>query len=562
MSHMRFIVMDVGQGSANFVQYFDSEAPNAVAKNAGIVDIGSEAWKTRAGKPSADIVAQELLKMSATTPWLDEVLISHSDSDHHNLLPRLLANFHTPKSKQTPSLTVKRTWFGGTYSFYLKGKVNVLASLLDYAPVGAKKAAVQKQLQIAWSSFDNPDQSTWEPLAKIGDIELWVLAANTTGATVTMSDKKKQKFDLNDRGDGFAINTKSLVVAAKFGGVSVIATGDATGLTIAHAVNVLEKAGVKAKLGTVFMITAPHHGSDSTTYSLLGGVREGTRTWDAGKSIVKQFVDDLMPLSVSASAGERRGFWHPSMTVLADFSLHLAPQPYFIDPVLAAMNLNQHFYTAYFEPESLDWKPLVTPPKPPPNKGVKRKAGNNGVPTRWPADGGWWVARTDQNCFTTDYFYTFVDSAVPVAFPPTAKETDPVKYDKPQPPPNAISWAFDVKDDGTKTVYVAYRRDELHPAHIARVEEMLGAPMPDEEYIWVPSAELPPPGDQPPGDQPPGDRPPGDQPPGDQPPGDQPPGDEQPDDQPPVAAPAPPPRDAVPPTTPRLPGLGGARQIS
>jgi hypothetical protein len=557
MSHMRFCVMDVGQGSANFVQFFDSDAPNAVAKNAGLVDIGSEAWKTRAGKPSADLVAQELLKMNANAATLDVVMISHSDSDHHNLIPRLLESFDPPTSKKKPTLTVKQTWFGGVYDFYKKGNLNVLAKLLTFAPVGSKKADVQKEFQAAWSSFDDPNQTTWEPAAKIGDIELWVLAANTTGATVTMSGAKKQKFDLNDRGDGFAINTKSLVVAAKFGGVSLIATGDATGLTIAHAVNVLEKPGVKAKLGKVFMITAPHHGSDSTTYSLLGGAREGTRTWDAGKSVVKQFVDDLTPLTVSASAGERRGFWHPSMRVLADFSLHLHNKPFFIDPVLAALGLDEHFYTAYFEPESLDWKPLVTPPKPPQQKGTKRKTpGNNGVPTKWPDQGGWWVARTPNNVFTTDYFYIDVTNAVPVAFPPTAKETAVLTYDTPQPPPSAISWAFDVKDDGTKSVLVAFRRDGLHAAHIAHVEAMLGAPLPDDEYIWVPSAPLPP--DQPePADQPPTGQPPTDQPPTDQPPADQPPTDQPTPHQPPPG------RDAVPTgRRPVPPGLGNARQLS
>jgi hypothetical protein len=557
MSRMRFCVLDVGQGSANFVQYFDSDAPTAIAKNAGIIDIGSEAWKTRAGKPSADIVAQELTKMNAKTPALDVVMISHSDSDHHNLIPRLLDNFYTPKSKLTPSLTVKRTWFGGVYSFYKKGKVNALDLLLGYAPVGSKKADVQKQFKTTWSSFDDPDQTTWEPAAKIGDIELWVLAANTTGATVATKGAKRQKYELNDRGDGFAINTKSLVVAAKFGGVSVIATGDATGLTIAHAVNVLEQPGVKAKLGAVFMITAPHHGSDSTTYSLLGGVREGSRGWEAGKSVVKQFVDDLAPFTVSASAGERRGFWHPSMSVLADFSLHLYKTPLFIDPVLHAMGLDEHFYTAYFEPESLDWKPLVTPPKPPPSKAKKRKA-DDGVPTKWPASGGWQVARTPNNVFTTDYFYTWVTAIVPVAFPPTAKETALTTYDTPQPPPNAISWAFDVTDTGTMSVLVAFRRDDLHPAHIAHVEAMLGAPLPDDEYIWVPSAGPPATlGEQPPTDQPPADQPPTDQPPADQPPTDQPPTAAAAPDQPPPA------RDAVPPTArPVPPGLRNARQIS
>jgi hypothetical protein len=350
-------------------------------------------------------------------------------------------------------------------------------------------------------------------------------------------------------------------------------------LTIAHAVNVLEDPRVKAKLGTVFMITAPHHGSDSTTYSLLGGVREGSRAWEAGKSVVKQFVDDLTPFTVSASAGERRGFWHPSMNVLADFSLHLYNKPLFIDPVLAAMGLDEHFYTAYFEPNSLDWQPLVTPPKPPPTKGkTKKRPADDGVPTKWPSNGDWHVARTPNNVFTTDYFYTWVTALIPVAFPPTAKETPITVYDTPQPPPNAISWAFDVTDKGTMSVLVAFRRDDLHPAHVAHLEAMLGGPLPEDEYVWVPSAGPPltlgeqpatdePQSDQPPSGRPPSDEPPSGQPPSDEPPSDQPPSDEPPSDEPPSSQSATnqsPARDAVPATSPRPapPGLGNARQFS
>lgn len=532
MSKMRFCVMDVGQGSANFVQYYDSDAPKAIAKNAGIIDIGSEAWKTKAGKPSAKLVAQELINMNADDAALDEVLLSHSDSDHHNLIAELLSYFYRPGSMNTPRLTVQRTWFGGEYGLYTKGKTNTLQLLFDYSPEDADVDDVEKQFEAAWSSFDDPDPNNWAPLATIGGIELWVLAANTTGATVTQNSGKRRKIDLNDRGDGYAINTKSLIVAAKFGGYSMIATGDATGLTLAHAVNVLDKPGVQAKLGKIFMVTAPHHGSDATTYSLLGGARPGTRNWEMGKEVVEQFVDSLKPQTVSASAGERRGFWHPSITVLADFSGHLLSTPKFIDPVLAKMKLDQHFYTAYFEPESLDWTPLVVPPTPKqPGKGTKRKA-NDGVPTKWPMVGGWHVARTARNVYTTDYFYTWTFSQVPVAFPPDARETEAVIYDKPAPPPNAISWAFEVTDKGVTTVLVAFQRDELHPEHIAQVEQMLGTSLPDDEYIWVPSAELSFDDDESPSDEPPDDQLPG-------------------QDALPLSMPAPPPS-----------GLGNARQLS
>lgn len=484
MSKMRFCVMDVGQGSANFVQYFDSDAPGAIARNAGLIDVGSEGWRDEAGKPSARLIVQELLKMNAKWVELQEVMLSHSDSDHHNLIEIVLDGFHVPTSGKSPNLEVQRTWYGGEYDLYQKGEAkNVLARLLRYRPLDSLRADVQRMLPAPWSSFDDPDPNNWAPLARIGAIELWVLAANTTGAVVNAA--KKPQYTLKDNGDGFSINTKSLIVAAKFGGMSVIATGDATGLTLAHAVNVLENPLVKVKLGTVFMITAPHHGSDTTTYSLNGGKSALGRR--LAKAVVKQFVDDLAPQTVTASAGQRGNFGHPSMGVLADFSTHLLGAPKYIDPVLAAMGTNEHFYTAYFEAESLNWTPL--PPIQPPSK--KQKTGGKGKSPKWPDEAGWKVARTARNVFTTDYFWTHVDDRIPIAFPPNARETpDDLVYDTPHDPPSAISWAFDVTDTGVTTVSVAFHRDGLHPAQIAQVEAMLGAPLPDDEFIWVPSAEL------------------------------------------------------------------------
>jgi hypothetical protein len=140
------------------------------------------------------------------------------------------------------------------------------------------------------------------------------------------------------------------------------------------------------------------------------------------------------------------------------------------------------------------------------------------------------VARTAKNVFTTDYFYTWVDEPIAIAFPPEAKETPAgLVYDQPQAPPNAVSWAFDVTDTGATRVLAAFRRDELHPLQIAHVEAMLGGPLPDREFIWVPSAELP---AGPAADRSQTERPP----------------------EPPV-------RDAVPFVDPGPPGLRHARQI-
>ena len=385
-------------------------------------------------------------------------------------------------------LQVNRTWYGGEYDLYEKrGEKNVLKRLSNYRPAGWDVSEVRKKFEANWSSFDEPDPNEWEPVAKIGEIELWVITANTTSAVAT-SGVKRQKVDLKKKADGYAINTKSLVVAAKFGGFSMIATGDATGLTLAHVVTVLAKPDVTKKLRKVFMITVPHHGSDTTTYSLNGGKSQRGRS--LAEAVVEQMMDELQPQTVSASAGQRSTFRHPSINVLADFSAYLLDDPKYIDPALP--KTDQHFYTAYFGAEALDWTPLIPPKKPPQNKGTKRKdPGGSGITTKWPNKDGWKVARTAKNVFTTDYFWTHVTKQVPVAFPWDAKETAATTYTP--DPPSAISWAFEVTDTGATSVSAAYRRDGLHPAQIAHVEAMLGGPLPDDEFIWVPSAELPPP---------------------------------------------------------------------
>ncbi len=527
MSRMRFCVMDVGQGSGNFVQYFNQDDPNAIAVNAGLIDVGSEGWSDEAGKPSARLIAQELKKMDPRWATLDQVMLSHSDSDHHNLIEILLDAFNKPVDGNPPVLQVNCTWYGGEYDLYQKrDERNVLRRLSDYRPAGWMTWDVRKKFEASWSSFDEPDPNKWAPVATIGGIELWVITANTTSAVVT-SGTKRQKMDLKDKADGYSINTKSLVVAAKLGGTSVIATGDATGLTLAHCVNVLARPGVKAKLGTVFMITVPHHGSDTTTYSLNGG--KSARGRRMAEAVVEELIGALKPQTVSASAGRRSNFRHPSINVISDFSAELLDDPKYIDPALPGTD--QHFYTAYFEvDDELDWIPLIQPKKPPKNQGTKRKKpGGGGVPTTWPNSDGWKVARTPKNVFTTDYFWTHVNKLVPIAFPWEAKETKAVTYAP--DPPSAVSWAFDVLDTGKTTVVAAFRRDGLHPARLAHVEALLGGPLPDDEFIWVPSAQLPAMVAPLPSDQ-------------------------SSDD-------APPPQDAVPSTAPYPvpPGLGTARQL-
>ncbi|MBO8186409.1 hypothetical protein [Streptomyces spirodelae] len=461
MSYMRFCVMDVGQGSANYIELREDDDSLTAA---AIVDIGSEQWKTKAGKPAAAWVSEQLSEMDGSTS-LDAVILSHSDSDHVNLIPSVLEHFATPreKPKARKVLTIKKVIFGGVFSKYQKGKQqNFLYQLDAYRPKG--KDSVLTQLDNNFSSFSGKS-STWTPLATIGGkIKLWALSANTDAEKIPLVGRKRLRAELPD--GGFAINTRSIVVVADFAGKKIIATGDATGLTLAHCNELLDRQDVKKQLGgATYMITLPHHGSDTTLYDLTGSGAES----DAGKCVVQKFTKLVNADTISASAGEKSTFRHPAARVIKDFGGNLLSDPQYIDNAL--QNTNQHFYTAYF-----------------PERTLSVSSGAATSPhSRWPVSERWYTARTTENVYTTDYFAPPTGRPIPDAFPWEAREEKSTVF-KPVPP-RAISWAFFVMGDGTTKMEVAVERTGAHAEYWAAVEAVHG-PLPSEGIVVLPSAPL------------------------------------------------------------------------
>lgn len=451
---MSFNVLDVGQGSANYIELRDG----TTLKAAAIVDVGSEQWKRIAGDPSTAWVAKQLKTMEGGAK-LDAVVLSHSDNDHVNLIPSLLRHFDPPNDDdpELPVLTVERVCYGGDYSKYKKGNQrNFLSRLNDYGP--EDEDDILEELDGNWSSFDRAE-AKWKPLVKIGgQIELWVLSANTSAEMLPDAGSKKRK--RAELPDAYGINTRSIVVAARFGGKTLIATGDATGLTLLHCNRVLKKQAVRTKLGSVFMVTIPHHGSDTTTYDLTGSSHGHA---DAVAN-VRTFVDYVNADTISGSSGERRTFRHPSPRVIHDFGRHMLHGNQYEDPSLKKQKLDQHFYTSYFEDRTLKL--------------------TGGTEAQWPDGSGWWTARTDENVFTTDYFAEPEGTLIPRAYPWDARLKDLDDLDP--EPPRAISWAFDIAP-GAARIEPARDRTTGAPAYWAAVEELHG-PLPDERFVWVPSA--------------------------------------------------------------------------
>jgi beta-lactamase superfamily II metal-dependent hydrolase len=478
MSYMRFCVMDVGQGSANYIE-LRSEMDDSL-EAAAIVDIGSEQWKTAAGKPSAEWVADQLKTMTGGAA-LDTVILSHSDSDHVNLIPWLIKFFSTPSDKKPtlPVLTIKDVVFGGTFAKYRKGKSeNFLDQLNDYHPVG--KDQILSGLDDNDTSF-TADETTWAPLATIGgEIELWMVTANTTAEKIPDDGSKKRKrTELPD--GGYATNTRSIVIAAKFAGKTMLATGDATGLTLAHCNEVLGKASVSTKLALpAYMLTLPHHGSDTTTYDLTGSAHGS----DAAKKVVRKFSKLVEADIVTGSAGERGTFKHPSATVISDMGAYMLKAPQFIDPALKVSE--EHFYTAYFFNRTFN---VVDDD-------------DDDIGDHWPIRDWWYTVRSKKNLYTTDYTLNLsTKTALTIAYPYTAR-AGTIKKFKPMPA-EGISWGITVKSNGTTKLSTVVERTAANTEYLAAVEAVHG-PLPEGRWVVVESAPLNDgAADEPPPDQPP-----------------------------------------------------------
>jgi hypothetical protein len=456
MPTLRFCVLDVGQGTGTLVQSFDDSNPPKPTWSA-VIDLGSEGWKHQAGEPSARFVAQQL----QTRPVLDSVLLSHSDADHINLLPTLLGEFSKPRTQPIPGkpvLNVNQVWFGGDYAKYKKaGGPNLLDQLNEFSPTGANVVGNIANGESSW------EHSSPKPLVASGTgIGVWLLIGNTIADQVSLYSESPTG---RTPSSGYATNTKSLVLVVVLGSGAgarrIIATGDATGLTLAKCCEVIEKRGIP--LAPCLSVTLPHHGSETTTYDLAGASSSQPAPTLAEQNVVN-FVKHTQPTTISASAGERSTFRHPSIRVITDFGAFLASGDY-VDPALTAAG--EHFYTSFFPSRTLKY---------------------DAPPSTWPSTANWYSVRNNKDVFTTDYFLDRKEP-VPSAFPPTASFRPETGAQFKPPPPRAIAWAFVVSADGSRwKVEPAFDRDRLSSQQVDWLERALGHPLPPERFFFVPSA--------------------------------------------------------------------------
>lgn len=449
---MRFCVLDVGQGTGTLVQSID---PSGTPTFSALIDLGSEGWKEEAGENSARIVAQELSKR----PVLDAVFLSHSDSDHINLVPSLLKYFVKP-GQPGKALSVRKVWFGGDPDKYFKKTIgkNILTTLDEYHTGGGSVRGTIGNAETSWQ---------WNPprvYAEGGGINIKLLVGNTAAEYVQMwVDSPVGRTPTG----GYVTNTKSLVLVVTLGSGAaerrIIATGDATALTLAKCVEVIWAAhGIN--LAPCWSVTLPHHGSETTTYDLQGISTAGHASKELPDYVIAVWSNYVQPQTLSASAGERSTFRHPAIRVIRDFG-HTLTSGSYIDPALPGSG--EHFYTSFFPGHFLHYQ------------------GSN--ITDWPSKAGWHSVRSGKDVFTTDYVID-PNVEIPVAYPPDAQFRNP-QFFNPRPP-RAIAWDFRVFDDGSSPkILPAFDRMALEPEQVERLEEAMGRPLPPERFFFVPSAE-------------------------------------------------------------------------
>lgn len=402
---LEFTVLDVGQGTGTFLAVHDDRGE--VVRTV-LIDLGSERAKLAAGGPSAEYVVEKLWYMAP--PRLDAVVLSHSDSDHINLVQDVLSQFAPPDQDDPdkPNLTVGFLAYGGDRGKYRKGKrKNVVALVEEYMDSDDQATA------FAASSSDFT-ASPVAPFFNEGGLRLYLVIGNAAQPDGKAPKSKKRKIS-----PSFAINTNSLVVLVEYRGVQFVATGDATGPTLAACNTVITDSVRKTYFKDVFMLAMPHHGSARTTFSLQGLSPDVTP-----EDNLTKFVERIPAQTITASAERVPTFKHPSARVLSYFWDKLtAPAPFYSDPLLSA---SRHFYTAYFTKKD----------------GFTLDDGS-GKTSTWPKSDRWYTVQSARNVYTNLYFGRFLQSGVDIPPSPAKPVTE---YNGQQRPPLGVAWLYKVDE--------------------------------------------------------------------------------------------------------------------
>jgi Metallo-beta-lactamase superfamily len=365
-ARVNFYVLDVGQGSLNYVEVLDG---NDKVTNNMIIDIGTDSSNTIA-EANMEWLRKKI--EGYTNPRIDVVVLTHGDTDHYNLILGLL-----PALKPADTGRIGMIRYGGDKEDYTVG-----------SPLKILKAYCSDIKGFAPSStgYDSSDVDPWaDPIWTAGGVELRLLVANLPVLSKAGKPTKKPRADARK-------NTGSVIVGVYWDKYWYICTGDGTGTTLAGANDVFEG---ETGLPTTFLMTTPHHGSFKTTYNLSS---TSATPSNIAIQVVDTFAGIFNPYTVSASAGEKNHH-HASMFVVEQFSKYTkADRTYWRDD--ACGKDDRHFITTWADYHIT--APAVTPPFPKYERYI--------------------TTQTKKNVYTTHYF---IDSPYndTVSVPPSSSAT-------------------------------------------------------------------------------------------------------------------------------------------
>lgn len=392
MAEVRFQVLDVGQGSGNFVEIY-TDPNDSVLGGTILIDLGTERDPfDLAQTATIEYVRGKLASM--TSPTINLLVLTHSDTDHINLIVDLLKKFTPPGQTPTPTkpnLLVGECYYAGEYDKFAKyTQANVLDVVATYMPTGT----IPKPYPKGYSSFKKNPIEYFEVLG----VKVYTLIAQV------VNEKSKAKKE-----SPHWINTRSAVLLVTYNDViQWVVTGDATGNTLFQANLIL--GAMKANntlptfMGNVFMLTAPHHGSLATTFDIKG-VRKTVITPEANTILFAQY---LKPQCLSASAERVDGFKHPHWRVLVALSASLGKDKYF-DPSYPIDQYGEHAVTVFIPPKTFAF-------------------------CAWPATEDFYSYNTTLNlftnlyCVTTTYYNVTIPPSPNAFYNPTLISAPP--YDK------------------------------------------------------------------------------------------------------------------------------------
>jgi beta-lactamase superfamily II metal-dependent hydrolase len=464
MTTVWFNVLDVGQGSGNYIEVVDT--PGQPATHTALLDLGSEREREAAGGPSASYIVASLKHMPQ--PRLDLVLLSHSDSDHINLIMDVLTPFtpYIPKKNEGKgTLHVVKTIYGHERAKYKLRKKKgedkpkqILDEIEKYMNGG--KADPVPPFD---SSFDHDPVTT---LAEAGPVKFYLLIGNEL---MPETDTKKRRITAGKgvkrpykSGESLA-NTNSVVTIASYAKRQIVVTGDATGITL-DACNSRMTPEMRQKyLPDVLMLTMPHHGSETT---ILNFKAPGLQPQDN----IESFAKNIRARTITASADQKSTFKHPSAWLLRFFWPYLAPLPMFKEKDLD----DRHFYTVHFVKN--DFKREKT---------VKSKVQEED----WPQTDGWYTVQTNANVYCNMYYDSSNASQRDTVLPPEPGKVKavPDKVLKPTTPAKAVSWSYGFDDKGAVLVPTPNRKS------LRRLRAAMLAGVPARDLPDVPLEDLRPP---------------------------------------------------------------------